>query len=137
MQRAQTGSRTSGEHAPEPLRILLVDDDENLRFMLTLLLDDPRVDAFYEAGDGAEALSIATRENPNVIVCDCSMPGMSGDEAGSKLRAALPNALIVSYSGLDANKPWADEAITKASGNDIEHLKDTVLGPRTGAEPAA
>jgi CheY-like chemotaxis protein len=137
MQRSETTARTSGGRASDPLRILIVDDDDNLRFMLKLLLDDPRVDAFYEAGEGAEALTIAARENPNVIVCDCTMPGMSGDEAGSRLRAALPDALIVSYSGLDAEKPWADEAITKASGDDIERLKDTVLGTGTEAEPAA
>ena len=124
------------DHAPEGLRILLVDDDDNLRFMLKMLLDDPKVDEILEAGTGEEALTIADRAHPNVIVCDCSMPGMSGDEAGRQLRTALPEALIVSYSGLDAEKPWADEAITKASGNDIEHLKDTVLGPHAGVDAA-
>ncbi len=110
------------------LRILLVDDDENLRFMLKLLLDDPKVDEIFEAGDGEKALRIAAREKPNVIVCDCQMPVMTGDEAGRKLRSELPEALIVSYSGLDADKPWADAAITKASGDDIEVLRETILG---------
>jgi CheY-like chemotaxis protein len=118
----------SGPNA-DPLRILLVDDDENLRFMLRLLLDDPRVEEIHEAGNGEEAISIAERVRPNVIVCDCRMPVMSGDDAGRKLRVALPDALIVSYSGLDADKPWADEAITKAAGDDIERLRTTILGP--------
>jgi CheY-like chemotaxis protein len=136
MERSSYSGQPTGTHALETLRILLVDDDENLRFMLKLLLDDPRVDAILEAGTGEEALTIAGREQPNVIVCDCTMPGMSGDEAGRQLREALPGALIVSYSGLDAEKPWADTAITKASGDDIERLRGTVMGARPGVDAA-
>jgi CheY-like chemotaxis protein len=129
MARAHDPAATAGRRASSSLRILLVDDDASLRFMLSILFDDPKVEAIFQAGDGEAALDVAAREEPNVIVCDCRMPVMSGDEAGRRLRIAHPEALIVSYSGLDEEKPWADEAITKASGDDIERLKATILGP--------
>ncbi|MGH2807444.1 MAG: response regulator transcription factor [Actinomycetota bacterium] len=135
MQRASSDGRSTRGDAREPLRILVVDDDENLRFMLRLLFDDPSVEDIHDAANGEEALAIAERERPNVIVCDCRMPVMSGDEAGRRLRITLPDALIVSYSGLDADKPWADEAIIKASGDDIDRLRDTVLGHGLRAAP--
>lgn len=59
-------------------RVLVVDDDADLRSLAVLQLGD----AFevIEAADGNECISIAASETPDVILLDMMMPGMSGNE---------------------------------------------------------
>jgi CheY-like chemotaxis protein len=58
-------------------RVLLVEDDENTRAILTMLLEKE----FYEvigAGNGIEGLEQLLEKHPDVVVCDLMMPVMSG-----------------------------------------------------------
>ena len=66
-------------------RILIVDDDPDIRKVLSLLLKDSYFVA--EAADGAEAVSYL-RANPDtdLVVLDVMMPGMDGLETCEKLR---------------------------------------------------
>ncbi len=61
----------------EPKKILVVDDEENLRHMMKILLsrEGYRV---YEAGDGEEALSLIRSTDMDLILCDIRMPRMDG-----------------------------------------------------------
>ncbi|MDQ3939780.1 MAG: response regulator [Actinomycetota bacterium] len=110
------------------VKVLVVDDNDILRSMLTMYLKDPNVSDIVEAGTAEEAVAIATEENPDVIVCDSRMPGVAGDEAGRRIRDLLPDTRIVSYSGITVDKPWADEVIVKGSPDDLMRLKRAVLG---------
>ena len=109
------------------VKLLLVDDNDSLRSMLKLYLRDPAISDVVEAGSGDEAIVIAAEEGPDVVVCDCRMPGMNGDDAGRRIRELLPNAHIVSYSGTATDKPWADEVIVKGGAKDLQRLKSAVL----------
>ena len=81
------------------LRVLLVDDDEDLRALLEILLEeDGRFRIAGHASDGREALRLAERYHPDVVVLDLQMPGMDGLTALPGLRARLPNAQIVVLS---------------------------------------
>ena len=111
---------------PPPPSLLLVDDDPVLRSMLRLFFH-PLVGEITEAHNGEEALAIAAERSPDVIICDCRMPVMAGDEAGRRLRELVPDARIVSYSGLDADKPWADAAVVKGTHDDLDKLRKAVL----------
>jgi two-component system OmpR family response regulator len=65
-------------------KLLLVDDDENIRFVAELSLEaDWQISS---ASSGSDALEIAVAENPDVILLDMMMPGMTGAEVFAKLR---------------------------------------------------
>ncbi|WP_424212052.1 response regulator [Streptomyces sp. BI20] len=79
------------------LRLLIVDDNPVVRAGLTALLtttDDIRVAA--EAADGREALSLARRHRPDVILLDVRMPGVDGISALPHL-AGLAPVLMLTY----------------------------------------
>ena len=80
-------------------RVLVVDDDEDLRFLLKMALDRDGVSMVVgEATNGRDAIDAAREHQPDIIVLDQSMPVMNGTEAIPGLRAAAPTARIVMYS---------------------------------------
>lgn len=77
-------------------RVLLADDHAVLRSGLRLLLDaQPDLQVVGEAGDGREALALAAQLQPDLILLDLTMPGLSGLEALPALRKAAPAARII------------------------------------------
>lgn len=80
-------------------RVLVVDDDADLRFLLRVALDRAGESVVVaEASNGRDAIDAAREHLPDVIVLDEMMPVMSGMEALPWLRAAAPGARIVVYS---------------------------------------
>jgi CheY-like chemotaxis protein len=78
--------------------ILLVDDQADVRFMLSLWLEDEEVD-FEEATSGEEALERMTDHPYDLILLDQRMPpGMSGIEVAERLRSEGREVPIVLYS---------------------------------------
>ena len=68
---------TEGE--PGPVRVLIADDNAVIRMGLRLLLTaESAVELVGEAVDGAEALALARRRMPDVVLLDVRMPGTSG-----------------------------------------------------------
>jgi DNA-binding NarL/FixJ family response regulator len=81
------------------LRVLLVDDHALVRAGIRSLLQElPDVDVVAEASDGAQALQIAEREQPDVVLMDIAMKGMNGLEAAAKLRERQPGVKVVILS---------------------------------------
>lgn len=68
-------------------RILVIDDDETVRRLVTQLLqrDEYR---FTEAGSGEQGVQFAGENPPDLILCDCTMPEMSGLEVLAAIRDA-------------------------------------------------
>ena len=99
-------------------RVVVVDDDPDLRFLLKMALDRDGVSTVVgEATNGREAIDVAREHQPDVIVLDQNMPLMSGTEAIPGLREAVPSARIVIYSAY-ARTEQRDE---------FERLADAVL----------
>jgi EAL domain-containing protein (putative c-di-GMP-specific phosphodiesterase class I)/DNA-binding response OmpR family regulator len=71
--------------APAKVSILVVDDDAELRGLIALALRRAGL-LVLEAGTGQAALDLIEAEVVGVVVCDVSMPGMSGIEVVQKLR---------------------------------------------------
>jgi CheY-like chemotaxis protein len=69
----------------EGYRILVVDDDEDVRTFLLALFADAGAE-ICEAADGGEAIRMACDHNPDLITLDLSMPGTDGVEAFCELR---------------------------------------------------
>ena len=84
------------------IRVLLVDDQpavrQGLRIRLVLESD---VEVVGEAGDGAEAISLAQSLRPDVILMDVRMPGVDGISTARTLRAVAPEGAVVILSFYD------------------------------------
>ncbi len=74
-------------------RILLADDEENLRLLVHATLEDPNYEIF-EASDGEKALQMARKLRPNLILLDWMMPLLTGIEVARQLRATPETASI-------------------------------------------
>lgn len=70
----------------QPRKLLLVDDNDLSLYILRELLDRPWL-SLVEAHNGQEALEMIERENPDAVILDLVMPGMSGFEVLQTLRA--------------------------------------------------
>jgi DNA-binding NarL/FixJ family response regulator len=91
------------------LRVLLVDDDPDMRALLEIMLaEDGRFAVVGHASDGAEAVRLAAAEQPDVVVLDLQMPGMDGLTALPLLRKRLPRARIVVVSAFPDPLTLAD-----------------------------
>lgn len=87
---------------PEPVRVLLADDENLIRGALKALLaleDD--IEVVAEAASGDEALATARLHQPDVAVLDLQMPGLDGIAVAESLRSELPScaAVIVTSHG--------------------------------------
>jgi len=79
-----------------PIRLLVV-DDHNLfrRGLIALLGQDARLQVVGEAGDASQALHVAERLKPDLILLDNHLPGVQGVDAIADLRQAVPGVRIV------------------------------------------
>jgi Fe-S oxidoreductase len=66
-------------------RILVVDDEPDVRTFLTAMLEDNGATVFA-AADGDECLALARKERPDLITLDLSMPGMDGGKVFEAIR---------------------------------------------------
>lgn len=86
------------------IRVLIADDHDLLRAGLrSVLISEPAIDVIGEASSGPEAVELALRLRPDVIVMDVQMPGGDGITATQQLRQRLPRArvLILTLFDLD------------------------------------
>lgn len=78
------------------IRLVLADDQALVRGALSALLGlEPDLDVVAEVGTGAEAVTVATAEQPDVVLMDVEMPGMDGIEACAAVRAASPRTRVL------------------------------------------
>ncbi|HEX4429817.1 MAG TPA: response regulator [Frankiaceae bacterium] len=69
-----------------PVRVLVVDDDEVIRQLISLNLELEGFEV-HEAVDGVDALRMAAQVHPSVITLDIMMPNMDGWDAAARLRS--------------------------------------------------
>ena len=81
------------------IRVLLIDDQKILREgLVALLKDQPDLELVGEGGDGEQAIELASRLRPDVVVMDASMPKLNGVEATRILKARLPHISVIGLS---------------------------------------
>ena len=118
-------------------RILVVDDDESLRWVTQAQLQQSgyQVDA---AGNGKEALAAIHEDPPDLVITDLMMPGMSGVELLKNIRADYSEIIVIVVTAfgtvenaVEAMKAGAYDYITKPVniqelrlivGRGLEHL---------------
>ncbi|MPZ73101.1 MAG: response regulator [Nitriliruptorales bacterium] len=96
-------------------RILIVDDDDGLREVLSLYIGfEDGLEVVGTAATASEAADLVTKVTIDAIVLDYHMPGVDGIEAIPMLRAAAPAARIVMFSA-DDDRRASDEAIERGA----------------------
>jgi CheY-like chemotaxis protein len=83
---------------PARRKILLVDDDADVRQTLAMLLEMMGLQV-TEAADAATALRVFLGDDFDCVVTDYTMPGMKGDELARLIKAAKPGQRVVMVSG--------------------------------------
>jgi CheY-like chemotaxis protein len=134
----------AGPALPRRVRVGIVDDSEEIRRLLRLFLEaDERFEVVGEGADGREAISLAARTGPDLLILDQQMPGLSGVEALPEIRRQAPGTAVVLYAG-GADRNVSSRALAAgalavldkmAVGSSIvDWLADILLGHLAGPE---
>jgi CheY-like chemotaxis protein len=112
--------------------ILVVDDDTELRQLLTMLLAEPGY-RVLDAADGYEALRVLTEHQVDLVITDIKMPGLSGFQFARQARLIRPGLHVMYISayhtaadksgprlGLLVQKPFRAEALLEAIDRELK-----------------
>lgn len=83
------------------VKVLIVDDNDNNRLTLNLLLEDVDGLEIYEAEDGQIAVEMCAKEKFDLIFMDIMMPHMDGFDATKYIKQEQKNCMIIALSALD------------------------------------
>ncbi|MGH3005894.1 MAG: response regulator [Gaiellaceae bacterium] len=86
------------------VRVLIADDHPVVRSGLRgMLASDPGFEVVGEAADGPEAVALALRERPDVVLMDLRMPDLDGASATAEIRASRPETQILVLTTYDTD----------------------------------
>ncbi len=109
-------------------KILLVDDEENIRFVYEEEFKDEGYDV-VSAANGAQALELYESEEPDLVILDIQMSGMNGIEVLRRMKTVNPSIPVILCSAFEEFKQdlgaWASEEYVVKSA-DLSKLKETV-----------
>jgi DNA-binding NarL/FixJ family response regulator len=127
-------------HAPEELRVVLVDDHDLFRTGLRNLLDEQGgLHVIGEGATGTEAVRLVRELAPDVVVMDLNMPAMSGVEATRHITALSPLTRVIVLTISDEDSDVMDAIVAGACGYLLKDssIVDVVTGIRSAAVGAA
>lgn len=106
-----------------PARVVLVDDTADIRLLLRALLAEvDGVDVVGEGGNGVEAIELAARLQPELLVLDHRMPVLDGMAALPEIWRAAPQTRVVLLSG--------EAGADGPTGGSVAYVEKTVSGLR-------
>ena len=86
------------------VRIVIADDHPVVRSGIRgMLASDPEFEVVGEAGDGAEAVALALRERPDVVLMDLRMPELDGASATAEIKARHPETHVLVLTTYDTD----------------------------------
>src|SRR3989449_5334135 len=96
---------------PDRITVLLVDDHSLVRRGFRRILeDDPDIVVVGEASDGDEAIRLARKLQPRVVVMDCALPGTSGLLATRRILEISPEVAVLMLS-MHSEDTWVRQAL--------------------------
>ncbi|HEX8099043.1 MAG TPA: response regulator transcription factor [Actinomycetota bacterium] len=125
--------------------LLIAEDDARQRALLAELLEAEDLAVLGLAADGLEAVELARELNPDVVLMDLRMPGLSGFEATRLIKEALPFTQVIILTAYEGPLPErsAEEAGAYAylvKGCSSTFIKEMILQAwhfKAGAERSA
>ena len=109
------------------MKVLVVDDDQNIQKLYKLELEDEGYEVF-QAYSGNEGIALFEKENPDIVTLDILMPDIDGIQVLRMMKEKNPDIPIImstAYDYRDDFAVWASEAyIVKSS--DLEELKSMI-----------
>jgi len=104
--------------AAQKIRVVIVDDHVMVRQGLRAVLQSyPNIEVVGEAGNGEEAVLIAAKLQPTIVVMDIGMPNLDGIAATRLIRTQYPQISVV---GLSVNAPsYHVDAMLKAGAFEV------------------
>ncbi|EFC85569.1 response regulator receiver protein [Parafrankia sp. EUN1f] len=123
-----------------PYRVVVADDADGLRELLCLLFDtEPDFTVVGRAANGAEAVEVVARTEPDLVLLDVAMPVLDGLGALPRVRRAVPEARVVIFTGFserslreEAMALGADELMEKdlSTGALLDRIRQMCRRPR-------
>jgi DNA-binding NarL/FixJ family response regulator len=105
------------------MKVIICDDQAIVRDGLEMLLNLERdIEVVGLAQDGAEAVDLAAKASPDLVLMDLKMPGMNGVEATRRIRARHPGVKVLVLTTYDDDE-WVFDAIRAGASGYL--LKDT------------
>ena len=122
-----TALRANNKNPKKRITVLLADDHKDLRKELRMILDaESDIQVIGEAANGQQAVDMAKKLRPAVVVMDISMPKLNGLDATQQIRQDLPTTKVLicsAHSGEayveSAMEVGADGYINKLTSLDI------------------
>jgi DNA-binding NarL/FixJ family response regulator len=90
----------SSTNGNQPIRVVIADDEPDIRMLLRIQLEHEGFEIAGEAHDGQSAIDCCATEEPDVVILDLLMPGVNGFEAIPTLRRQHPDVAIVAYTAV-------------------------------------
>ena len=118
----------------QELKVIIADDHRIVRAGLIALLSvRPGIEVVGQASDGLEAIELAEKLSPDVVVMDVTMPRLNGIEATRRLHKLQPDVRVIGLSMHDSREIFdammqagASRFLTK--GGPPQNIIDAILG---------
>jgi CheY-like chemotaxis protein len=125
--------------SPPSKRILIVDDDPSIRYMLSRILLDEGYETL-SAANGREGLTTAAAQEVDLVLLDLKMPGMNGQETLQELallRPSLPVIVMTAYPGQKGGSPLAGVSALLQKPLDFPMLLEAIKKLLASADASA
>lgn len=101
-----------------PQKVLVVDDEQHIRFFLTMMLKEIGVATIVEANNGKQAIEVYTKEKPDAVLMDVNMPLLDGIGALKEIMKLNPETMVVMLTSI-ATRQSVDECLELGACNYI------------------
>jgi CheY-like chemotaxis protein len=101
--------RVASEVVSRTIRVMVVDDTDHVRRMLTSMLSLDGYEVVGEVASGPAALEAVDAADPDIVVIDYKMPGMDGLDTARGIRRRRQDQVMILYTA------YIDEALERAA----------------------